>query len=102
MRRAIQWLLQNLVRRNLKRRGKPAIAGASAACHIQMLMPAASAEPSIRRCAMAWMLLLLALPVAGLVIYVLFGRDRKAFSRERSLARHYCFVGSASSQRNSG
>lgn len=35
----------------------------------------------------AWMLLFLALPGAGLVIYVMFGRDRKAFSRERKLAR---------------
>lgn len=36
---------------------------------------------------LAWMLLFLALPVVGLLIYLLFGRDRKAFSRERSLAR---------------
>src|SRR3712207_5497130 len=35
----------------------------------------------------AWMLLFLILPVIGLVIYVLFGRDRKAFSRQRNLAR---------------
>jgi len=35
----------------------------------------------------AWMLLFLALPGVGLVIYTLFGRDRKAFSRERELAR---------------
>lgn len=35
----------------------------------------------------AWMLLFLALPGVGLVIYLLFGRDRKAFSRERQLAR---------------
>ena len=35
----------------------------------------------------AWMLLFLALPVVGLVVYLLFGRDRKAFSRERELAR---------------
>ena len=31
---------------------------------------------------MAWMLLFLGLPGLGLAIYVLFGRDRKAFSRE--------------------
>lgn len=36
---------------------------------------------------LAWMLLFLGLPLAGLLIYLLFGRDRKAFSRERSLAR---------------
>ena len=36
---------------------------------------------------LAWMLLFLALPGLGLVIYTLFGRDRKAFSRERVLAR---------------
>jgi cardiolipin synthase A/B len=36
---------------------------------------------------MAWMLLFLTLPGIGLTIYVLFGRDRKAFSRERQLAR---------------
>jgi cardiolipin synthase A/B len=35
----------------------------------------------------AWMLLFLVLPVIGLVIYALFGRDRKAFSRQRKLAR---------------
>src|SRR5918997_765709 len=35
----------------------------------------------------AWTLLFLALPGLGLLIYVLFGRDRKAFSRERELAR---------------
>jgi cardiolipin synthase A/B len=35
----------------------------------------------------AWMLLFLVLPVVGLVIYALFGRDRKAFSRQRKLAR---------------
>jgi cardiolipin synthase len=34
----------------------------------------------------AWMLLLLGLPGLGLLIYVLFGRDRKAFSRQRVLA----------------
>lgn len=34
----------------------------------------------------AWMLLLLGLPGLGLLIYVLFGRDRKAFSRQRALA----------------
>jgi cardiolipin synthase len=36
---------------------------------------------------LAWMLLFLGLPGIGLVIYALFGRDRKAFSRERELAR---------------
>ncbi|GEO13703.1 cardiolipin synthase [Microvirga aerophila] len=36
---------------------------------------------------LAWMLLFLLLPVIGLAIYVLFGRDRKAFSRQRKLAR---------------
>jgi cardiolipin synthase len=35
----------------------------------------------------AWMLLFLVLPGIGLVIYALFGRDRKAFSRQRKLAR---------------
>lgn len=35
----------------------------------------------------AWMLLFLGLPGVGLLIYVLFGRDTKAFSRERKLAR---------------
>jgi cardiolipin synthase A/B len=35
----------------------------------------------------AWMLLFLVLPIIGLVIYALFGRDRKAFSRQRKLAR---------------
>lgn len=35
----------------------------------------------------AWMLLFLSLPGIGLVIYILFGRDRKAFSRQRELAR---------------
>lgn len=35
----------------------------------------------------AWMLLFLVLPVIGLVVYMLFGRDRKAFSRQRKLAR---------------
>lgn len=35
----------------------------------------------------AWMLLFLSLPGAGLLIYALFGRDRKAFSRESKLAR---------------
>ena len=33
------------------------------------------------------MLLFLALPGLGLAVYVLFGRDRKAFSRQRKLAR---------------
>jgi cardiolipin synthase len=36
---------------------------------------------------LAWMLLFLGLPGVGLAIYVLFGRDRKAFSRERKLVR---------------
>jgi cardiolipin synthase len=36
---------------------------------------------------LAWMLLFLTLPGIGLVIYALFGRDRKAFSRQRKLAR---------------
>jgi len=36
---------------------------------------------------LAWMLLFLGLPGIGLVIYFLFGRDRKAFSREHKLAR---------------
>ena len=36
---------------------------------------------------LAWMLLFLLLPGAGLAVYLLFGRDRKAFSRERELAR---------------
>src|SRR4051812_13599932 len=35
----------------------------------------------------AWMLLFLVLPGIGLVMYLLFGRDRKAFSRQRKLAR---------------
>ncbi|WP_046869611.1 cardiolipin synthase [Microvirga massiliensis] len=35
---------------------------------------------------LAWMLLFLLLPGIGLVIYALFGRDRKAFSRDRKLA----------------
>ena len=36
---------------------------------------------------LAWMLVLLSLPGLGLLVYLLFGRDRKAFSRERKLAR---------------
>lgn len=36
---------------------------------------------------LAWMLLFLTLPGIGLAIYALFGRDRKAFSRQRKLAR---------------
>lgn len=35
----------------------------------------------------AWMLLFLVLPGIGLLVYVLFGRDRKAFSRTRDLVR---------------
>lgn len=34
---------------------------------------------------LAWILILLNFPVVGLVIYLLFGRDPKAFSRERKL-----------------
>jgi cardiolipin synthase len=33
----------------------------------------------------AWLFLLLAFPLGGLLIYVMFGRNRHAFSRERSL-----------------
>jgi cardiolipin synthase len=36
---------------------------------------------------LAWMLLFLTLPGIGLAVYALFGRDRKAFSRQRRLAR---------------
>ena len=36
---------------------------------------------------LAWMLLFLALPGVGLALYLLFGRDRNAFNRERELAR---------------
>jgi cardiolipin synthase len=36
---------------------------------------------------LAWMLLFLGLPGIGLVIYALFGRDRKAFSRQSKLVR---------------
>jgi cardiolipin synthase A/B len=36
---------------------------------------------------LAWMLLFLTLPGIGLVVYALFGRDRKAFSRQSKLAR---------------
>ncbi|WP_414476016.1 cardiolipin synthase [Microvirga sp. M2] len=36
---------------------------------------------------LAWILLFLTLPIIGLGIYVLFGRDRKAFSRQSKLAR---------------
>jgi cardiolipin synthase A/B len=35
----------------------------------------------------SWLFLLLVFPFGGLVIYVLFGRGRHAFSRERSLTR---------------
>lgn len=35
----------------------------------------------------AWMLLFLSFPGFGVLIYVLFGRDRRAFSRERKLVR---------------
>lgn len=36
----------------------------------------------------AWAFLLLTFPFIGLLIYVLFGRDRKAFSDQHELARH--------------
>ena len=36
---------------------------------------------------LAWMLLFLILPGVGLAIYVLFGRDRKAFARQSKLVR---------------
>jgi cardiolipin synthase len=36
---------------------------------------------------LAWMLLFLGLPGIGLVIYALFGRDRKAFGRQSKLVR---------------
>src|SRR5688572_22492015 len=35
----------------------------------------------------AWLFLLLVFPLGGLLIYVLFGRNRHAFSRTRSLTR---------------
>jgi len=35
----------------------------------------------------AWLFLLLAFPFGGLIIYVMFGRGRHAFSRERSLMK---------------
>ena len=35
----------------------------------------------------AWLLLLLIFPIGGLVIYVLFGRSWRAFSRGRSLTK---------------
>lgn len=35
----------------------------------------------------AWLLLLLLFPIGGLVIYILFGRGRHAFSRERALTK---------------
>lgn len=35
----------------------------------------------------AWLFLLLVFPVGGLLIYVMFGRGRRAFSRERNLAK---------------
>lgn len=37
----------------------------------------------------AWMLLFFAFPGFGVVIYLLFGRDRKAFSRQRKLIRQH-------------
>ena len=36
---------------------------------------------------LAWMLLFLTLPGIGIVVYALFGRDHKAFSRQSKLAR---------------
>src|SRR5262245_40002787 len=33
----------------------------------------------------AWLFLLIAFPIGGLLIYVLFGRNRHVFSRERKL-----------------
>ena len=35
----------------------------------------------------AWLMLLLLFPLGGLVIYMMFGRKRHAFSRERSLTK---------------
>ncbi len=35
----------------------------------------------------AWLFLLIVFPIGGLVVYVMFGRNRHAFSRERSLAK---------------
>lgn len=37
--------------------------------------------------ALAWMLSFMLLPVVGPILYILFGRDRKGFSRARILAR---------------
>jgi cardiolipin synthase len=45
----------------------------------------------------AWLFLLLAFPLGGLIIYVLFGRSRHAFSRERELAK--VFEGTALAER---
>jgi cardiolipin synthase A/B len=45
----------------------------------------------------AWLLLLLAFPFGGLIIYVLFGRNRHAFSRKRSLTK--LFEGTALADR---
>jgi cardiolipin synthase len=45
----------------------------------------------------AWLLLLLVFPFGGLIIYVMFGRDRHAFSRERSLIK--LFEGTALAER---
>src|SRR5688572_14243313 len=45
----------------------------------------------------AWLLLLLVFPFGGLIIYVMFGRDRHAFSRERSLTK--LFEGTALAER---
>ncbi len=44
---------------------------------------------------LAWMLLFLGIPGLGLVIYLLFGRNWKAFSRERQLARQNLQANSA-------
>ena len=35
----------------------------------------------------AWLLLLLAFPLGGVVIYMMFGRNRHVFSRERRLTK---------------
>jgi cardiolipin synthase A/B len=45
----------------------------------------------------AWLLLLLLFPFGGLIIYVMFGRDRHAFSRQRSLTK--LFEGTALADR---
>ncbi len=45
----------------------------------------------------AWLLLLLLFPFGGLIIYVLFGRGRHAFSRQRSLTK--LFAGTSLAER---